>query len=73
MVAFAVAMHAIEQNPKFQRCLTVWRGIVRKERLGIALTKEEEAAKWEPRSIQCAKAELVAAGYGFLFKERAMR
>lgn len=73
MIAFAVAMHAIEQNPEFQRCLTVWRGIIRKERLGTALTDSEERMKWEPRSFQCAQAELVAAGYGFLFKEQAVR
>lgn len=66
-------MHAIEQKPEFQRCLAVWHGIIRKERLGIALTEEEEAAKWEPRSFQCAKAELVASGYEFLFKEPVVR
>jgi len=59
-------IQAIKHHPEFQRCLAVWRGILSKEAEGIALTDEEEAMKWAPRSRFSVEAELEATRYGLL-------
>ncbi len=59
-------IQAVKHHPEFQRCLAVWRDILRKEAEGIALTDEEEAMKWAPRSHFNVEAELEATRYGLL-------
>lgn len=60
---------ALKHHPEFQRCLTVWLVILKKQRKGIPLTAEESAMHWAPRSGFNMAAEMEATRYKMLSLE----
>lgn len=62
-------IQALKHHPEFQRCLTVWQGILKKERKGIARTAEEATMYWTPRSGFNIAAEMEASRYQLLSLE----